>query len=127
MSVVYSAAVKTARMTAVRDAIDAGLAAGALEVCSAAYAAVLATVALAYPSGTIAADVLTFTMPQSDVSADADGVPAVARIKDSAGNICVSGLTVGLTGSGADIIVDSMSITAGQTVTVQSGTITHAA
>ena len=36
MAVTYSTAVKTARMTAVRDQIDAGGAAGKLEICSAA-------------------------------------------------------------------------------------------
>ena len=37
----------------------------------------------------------------------------------------IIGLTVGL--SGADIVLDSLSITAGQTVTINTAVITHAA
>lgn len=48
MAVTYSTAVKTARMTAVRDQMDAGGAAAKLEICSAAYASVLATITLGY-------------------------------------------------------------------------------
>jgi hypothetical protein len=129
MTVIYSTAVKTARMTAVRDAIDAGGAAGRLEICTTAYASVLATITLGYSgasTGTVSGDVLTLAgFPRSDTAADATGTAAIARIRTSAGVDVVTGLTVGLTGS--DINLDSLSITAGQTVTLASATITHAA
>ena len=127
MAVNYGAALKTTRMQAVVTAIDAGPAAGYIEICSAAYAAVLATITLQDPSGTVAGDTLTFdnTPGMTDTSADASGTAAIARIKDSTGTVVVQGLTVGT--SGADINLNSVNITAGQTVTLTSGTIQHAA
>lgn len=129
MSVTYSSAVKTARMTAVRDQIDAGGAAGKLEICSAGYASILATVTLGCAgasSGTISGDTLTLAgFPRSDTAADNTGTAAVARIRTSANADVITGLTVGL--SGSDINLDSLSITAGQTVTLNSATLQHAA
>jgi len=126
MAVNYSAAVKAARMQAVLDAIDASAPVATLEICSAAFAAVLATIPLSDPSFTRAADVLTMAgVPKSDTSADNTGTAAVARIKDGSGGTIVNNLTVGTTGT--DIILNSTAITAGQTVTITAGTITHAA
>lgn len=127
MAVTYSAAVKTARMQAVIDQIDAGAGPGTLEIGTTGMASVLAVLTLADPCGSAAAGVLTldFDPDITDSSADATGTAAAARIKDSAGNIVISGLTVGLSGSGADLQMDSLSITAGQGVTVNAGTITH--
>ena len=123
MGVVYAAALRTTRITSVLTAIDAGAGAGTLEIGTAAMASVLATITLADPAGSVSGDVLTFTMPKSDTSADNTGTAAAARIKDSDGNIIVSGLTVG-TGS-ENIVLDSTSITTGQNVTINSATITH--
>jgi hypothetical protein len=125
MAVTYSNTVKDNRMTQVLNAIDGGVAAGYIEICSAAYASVLATITLSDPCGSVASQALTLTMPKSDTNADASGTAAVARIKDSAGNIIVSGLTVGA-GSG-DINLSSVAITIGDTVTLNSAVITHAA
>lgn len=129
MAVTYPNATKVARMTAVRDLIDGGATPGRLEIGSAAMAAVLATIALSAVCGTVGgAGVLTFSdFPKSDTDADASGTAAAARIVDGDGVVIISGLTVGLTSSGADIELDSVTLTAGQTVTVSSGTITHAA
>lgn len=126
MAVTYSTAVKTARMDAVIAQIDAGVAAGYIEIGTTGMASVLATLTLADPSGTAAAGVLTFDFAPdiSDTSADNTGTAAEARIKDSTGTVVISGLTVGT--SGTDIVLDSVSITAGQTVTLTTGTITHA-
>ena len=127
MAVTYSSTVKDARMTAVRDAIDAGGAAGKIEICTAAYASVLATITLGYSgasTGTVSSGVLTLAgFPRSDSSADNTGTAAVARIRTSADADVVTGLTVGT--SGSDINLDSTSITTGQTVTLNSATITH--
>ena len=123
MAVTYATDVKTDRMQAVVDQIDAGAGAGYIEIGTAAMAATLATITLADPCGTVTGAVLTFTMPKSDTSADADGTAAAARIRDSDNNDCITGLTVG-TGS-EDIVLDSVSITTGQTVTINSATITH--
>lgn len=125
MAVNYRTTLKTTRMTAVRDDIDSGAGAGYLEICSAAYASVLATIALSDPCGSVTGDTLTLTMPKSDTNADATGTAAIARIKESGGTAVVSGLTVGT--SGADINLSSLAITAGDTVTINSATIQHAA
>jgi hypothetical protein len=124
MAVTYAASLKATRMQDVLTAIDAGGAAATLEICSAAYAAVLATITLAYPATTRSGAVLTFAgMPKSDSSADNTGTAAIARIKDSAGNVVAQDLTVGT--SGANINLNSTSITATQAVSITSGTITH--
>lgn len=122
MSIIYTVAVKNSRLTAVVTAIGAT---GVLEIGTTGMGSVLATIPLAATAGTVSAGVLTFTMPQSDASADASGTPAAARIRTSAGGTdIVTGLTVGT--AGTDIVLDAASITAGQTVTINSATITHA-
>lgn len=126
MAVTYSTAAKNARLTAVRDLIDAGAGPGILEIGTSGMAVVLAQFTLADPSGTISGGVLSFSgFPNSDTSANATGTAAAARIRDSNSVDIVTGLTVGT--SAADIILDSVSITAGQTVTLNSAAITHAA
>lgn len=123
MAVTYNSTLKTTRMTSVVTAIDAGAGAGKLEIGTSGMGTVLATITLADPCGSASAGVLTFTTPRSDTSADASGTAAAARIRDSDNNDIVTGLTVGT--SGTDIVLDSVSITAGQTVTINSATITH--
>ena len=123
MSVTYPAAVKNARLNAVTTAIGAT---GVLEIGTTGMATILATIPLANPAAPAASGgVLSFTMPQSDASADNTGTAAAARIRTASGGTdIVTGLTVGL--SAADVILDSLSITAGQTVTINSTSITHA-
>lgn len=125
MAVTYTTAVKTARMQAVADQIDAGASPGKLKIRDASNV-VLATLILADPCGTAASGVLTidFSPAISDTAADATGTAANAIITDSADTTVVSGLTVGT--SGTDIVIDNTSINIGQTVTVTAGTITHA-
>lgn len=125
MSVVYSAALRTTRMNAVVTAIDAGAGAGKLKIGTTGMGTVLATLTLADPCGTVSGDVLTFDFDPdiSDTSADATGTAAAATITDSNDNVIVSGLTVGT--SGTNVVLDSTLITAGQTVTLTAGTLTH--
>lgn len=124
MPVLYPTAVKNTRMDAVNTSINAGPAAGVLEIGTTGMVTVLATIPLADPAAPAAVGgVLTLTMPQSDASADATGTAAEARIRDSLGNDVITGLSVGL--SGADVNLDSLSITAGQQVTINSATFTH--
>jgi hypothetical protein len=113
-------------MAAVITAVDAGSGPGTLEICTAAYASVLATITLADPSFTESGGVITMAgLPRSDTSADNTGTAAIARIKDSTGTVVISGLTVGA-GSG-DIQLNSVSITAGQNLSITAATITHSA
>jgi protein involved in polysaccharide export with SLBB domain len=123
MAVNYSTDLKNARLQAVADAVNGGT----IEICSAGYAAVLAVLTLPNPSGTVADGVLTFdTSPAlADTSADNSGTAAVARVKDSLGNVEISGLTVGETSE--NIVLTSADIVSGDSVTITSATITHAA
>ncbi len=122
MAVTYTTAVKNARLDAVTTAIGS---AGKLEIGTAAMATTLAVLTLSSPAAPGASSgVLTFTMPKSDTDADATGTAAAARIVTSGDLDIITGLTVG-TGA-EDIVLDSVSITAGQTVTINSATITHA-
>jgi hypothetical protein len=126
MAVVYTNAVKIARMAAVVS--QAGTTA-VLEIGTTGMGTVLATIALGNPIAGAAtgAGVLTLSgFPRSDTSADATGTAAAARIRTATGGTdIITGLTVGL--SAADVILDNLSITAGQNVTINSAAITHAA
>ena len=126
MAVTYSTACKTARMEAVVAQIDAGAGTSTIEIGTAAMASVLAVFDLPNPCGTVTNGVLTFDMDPdlSDASANNGGTAAAAQIKNGDGTAVITGLTVGT--SGTDIVLDSVSITTGQTVTLTTGTITHA-
>lgn len=123
MAISYNTTVKSARMTVVKDAIDQGTAGGTLEILTAADA-LLVSITLADPCGSVSNGVLTFTVPRSG-TASGTGTAAKAQIKDSNAVVIASGLTVGT--SGTDIIVGTTSISSGVTVNVTSGAITHAA
>lgn len=124
MGVIYAAALRTTRMQDVVDAIDAGSGPGTLEIGTTGMGTTLVTLTLADPCGTVSGDVLTFDFnPDISSTASNTDTAAAARIKDSDGNIIVSGLTVGL--SASNIILDDVSITSGQTVTLTDGTLTH--
>lgn len=124
MSVVYSATLKTTRMTAVRTAVDAGPSFGTIEIGTAAMAATLAIITLQKPMSGEAAGVLTILgTPLNSALAIGAGVAAAARFKDSTGTIIVSGLTVGVAAS--DLIISSTTIAIGDIIQLNSGTITH--
>jgi hypothetical protein len=122
MAVTYTTAVKNARLDAVVTQIGS---AGVLEIGTTGMGTVLATIVLGNPAGTTSGGILTFSgFPRSDTSADATGTAAAARIRTASGGTdIITGLTVGT--SASDINLDSVSITAGQTVTITSATITH--
>ena len=123
MPVNYVTAVKNTRMTAVLNAIDAGAGAGKINIYTAGYAALLVSIALADPSGTVNAGALTLAgMPKSGTGAAA-GNAAIARILDSDDTVVAEGLTVGT--SGTDIVIDNVNIAVGQNVNITAGIITH--
>lgn len=125
MAVTLRASLRTTIMTAIRDDIDSGAGPGVLQIGTAGMASVLAEFTLTDPCGTVSGDVLTFDFDPdiSDTSANATGTAAAARIRTSDGTDVITGLTVGT--SSADIILSSVSITSGGTVTIASGTLTH--
>ena len=123
MAINYSTAVKNTRMTAVRDAIDGGSGVGKRNIYTAAYGALLVSIPLADPSGTIANGVLTLSgMPKSGAATGA-GNASIARILDSADTVIADGLTVGV--SASDIIIDNVNIALSQNVNITAGSITH--
>jgi hypothetical protein len=126
MPVTYNTTVKNARLDAVNTAIGTT---GVLEIGTAGMASVLATIALGNPAaGSAASGLLTFSgFPRSDTSADATGTAAAARIRTATGGTdIVTGLTVTAAGGGGDVILNTLTITAGQTVSITNMTITHA-
>lgn len=127
MSVSYLASLKTTRMTAVITAIDVNASAGYMEICTAAYATVLATITFQKPSFTVSGAVITMAGSPISGTAVANGTAAVARIKDGGTtNVVVNSLTVGT--SASDIILNNTTIATGQTVSLTGvNTITHSA
>lgn len=124
MAVVYASALKDDQMQKVIDRLDAQSGNAILEITTAAYATVLATITLSKPSFTLSAGTLTMAgVPVSDTSADNTGTAALARFKDSAGTVWINGLTCGV-GTG-DLQLNSLSITSGQAVTVTAATLAH--
>ena len=89
---------------------------------------VVSSIQLANPCGTVNGGVLTFSGTLLDPAAAHTGFLDSARIEDGVGNVMISGLTVGIPLSGADILVtnglNTTLVTAGQAVSVLSGQIT---
>ena len=123
MSINYSASLKNTRMNDVKTAIDSGGAAGSIQVWTSGYGTLLATIPLAYPASSVTGAVLTLLGVPKTGTASAAGIAANARILNSAASVIVDGLTVGT--SGSDITIDNTNIASGQTVSINSGTITH--
>ena len=123
MTIIYRATLRTTRLDAVLTDIDGGAGAGKLKLYTTGLALLLVDIALADPAGVVLGDTLTFTMPQSDASADNTGAATEATITDSDDNVIISGLTVGT--SATDIILSSTAITQTQEVQIDSAVITH--
>lgn len=120
MAVTYSVGAKNARMTATRDQC----ADGSLEITTSADA-VLASIGLSATGGTVTGGVWTLAFDGA-ATASATGTAAKARIKNSAGTVVVSDLTVSATGGAGEINLDNTSIATGQTITLGTVTVTHA-
>ena len=118
----YAAAIKTARMTATRDAV----AGGTLEVRDDADA-VLVEYDLTLVGGSVTGDTWALAFDDTTVAATAAGDADNIVIKNDADAVLISGLTVGVSGSGANAIIDNVDIAVGQQVTITSATIQHAA
>jgi hypothetical protein len=125
MAVNYAASLKSSRMAAVITAIDVNAAPAKLEIGTAGMAQTLVSITLGDPSFSESGGVITMTGVPKSGTATQSGTAAAARIRDGGNTDVVTGLTVGT--SGQDINLNSTSITNGQTVTISSGTITHAA
>lgn len=115
MSVIYTTAVKNARMDAVADAIDFHTGPGTLQLGTSGMATVLADIVLNDPCASGASGgVLTFSgFPKSDTNANATGKALSARIRDNNGGDVVTGLDVGLNSTAAPAWAASTAYTAG--------------
>jgi hypothetical protein len=123
MAVVYNTTLKNTRLTDVVTAIDAG-GAGALKIGTTALGTILSTITFNATCGTVSGGVLTFSgTPLTDSSAANSGTAAAAKIISGTPADIVTGLTVGT--SGTDVVFSSVSIVAGQPVTLTAASITH--
>lgn len=117
MAIQFTSALVSARLQAIADAIGSG---AYLSICTGGYGAVLATINLNSPPGTVSGDTLTFNGFPKTVSASGTGTAAIARIRTSGNADRIVDISVGLPGSGADIVLSTTSIIAGNNVTVDS-------
>jgi len=127
MSVNYSLPVINARLQAVANTIDAAGSPGYLIIRDNS-GTTLSTIQLARPCGTVNGGILTFTGTLLDPAATATGTAENAIITDASGAVMISGLTVGIPLSSADIIMsnglNSTVISVGQVVQLLSAQIT---
>lgn len=115
MSVIYATATKTARMTADIAQIDAGGAAGKIEIGTVGMAATLVTIPLGYSgasTGTVAGAVLTLAGFPRNALAGIAGKALAARVRTSANVDVITGLTVGLNSTVAPAWVASTAVVA---------------
>lgn len=124
MPVNYDPPLKDTRMNAVLSAIDSNASPGTMEIASPGFTTIIAIIILSKPSFSESAGVLTMLGAPKSVAAIGSGTATLARIKDGAGNTHINNLSVGV--SGSDINLSNTTITLGQTVTINGGTITHA-
>lgn len=120
MAVIYNSALRTTRMTATRDAC----AGGTLQLLTSG-GAVLSSHTLTAPGGTVADGVWTMAFANATVAATGTGTATAARIRNSGDADVVTGLTVGLTESGADVELQNTSINAGQDIVISAAALTH--
>lgn len=131
MTVGLATAIRNSRLNVIRDAIDAGPAAGFFRVydgsrpaTGGAATTLLAELTMSDPSASNASGgVLTFNAITADASANATGTATWGRLVDSTGAF-VGDYSVGT--SGADFNLNTTSITAGVQVSCTSATLTEA-
>jgi hypothetical protein len=135
MAVVYRSGLRTNRLNLVLNELGSaaapsiqttGASAGSLVIGTADLSGatgVLATIPLETTPGTVSGDTLTIAGLPKTVTATANGTAAKAELRNNAGVVVVSGLTVGQ--ASADIIVSGTVIASGQLFQVTGGTITH--
>ena len=129
MTIGFLAALRNNMLDEIKTLIDAGAGAGLLRIYNGTRPAtggtattLLAELTFSDPSApAAAAGVLTFSAITQDSSANATGTATWARVVDSAATF-VMDMSVGT--SGADINLNSVSITVTQAVSVTSATIT---
>ena len=115
MTASHSSQTNTAIANAVLIEIDIDGAAGSLEFQDSG-AAEVATLVLSYPAGTVSEGSLTFDPLADDINATG-GIVDRFVIRSNLGGVRILG-SVGLAGSGEDIELSSVEISAGDTVRI---------
>lgn len=134
MSVNYTTTVASARLQVMADSVASKTIAAATGTATAGQlvigtsalsgsTGVLVTVPLPATAFTISGKVATLQGVPLSATATASGTAALAELRNNAGTTIISGLTVGTTGT--DVTVGTTAISSGQTVTTNSGTVTH--
>lgn len=114
----HKTAIRNKHADAYADELDVGTtdASGDLQIWTAGFGTLLAELTFSNPAGGAAsAGTVTFNAVTKDSSANASGTAAVARWRDRDNGTCFEG-TVGT--SGADIILNTVTITAGDDVSM---------
>lgn len=131
MAIGMITALRNSRLDAIVTAIDAAATAGQMRfyngvrpATGGAVTTLVATNVLSDPSGSVAVGVLTFNSINDDISADADENITWARIVDGDDNF-VMDMDCGESGSGAEVIFNTVSATIGGVVQILSGSITE--
>lgn len=120
MAVTYTTALKNTRMDAVTTAIGTS---GKLKLIHSDGTTILATLPLSATAAPASSGgVLTFNAITS-ANATATGTATTAKFTTSADVDVVTGLTVGTTG--ANVNLNSTSVTSGQSVSITSAALTH--
>lgn len=129
--ITFPLATRNARATVTLNAIDAGGAAATLKVYTGTRPGtggaitdqvLLGTTTFSYPCGTVVNGILTFDAITQDNAADASGEATWARIETSTGAF-VADLDVGVTGSTADLRMNTTSVVAGAPIIITAGAI----
>lgn len=118
----FAAAAVTAFNTSSAGASATALLNGTLEFLNAG-GDVLASAPLGTPTASGA--VTTMGGYPRTVTASVAGTVASARFRTSAAANWKTGITVGLTGSGAEVILSELALLVGQSVQIASATLTH--
>jgi len=135
MTIGLATSLRTARMQAIVDAFDAGTGAGKILLYTAGSGrpstgavitdqVLLGTITLSDPCGTVTDGVLTFAAFTEDSLADNTGDIAWARGVDGDNNF-VMDFGCGLSGSGQEIIFNTLSVQAGGVIQILSGALTE--
>lgn len=128
MALTFATALRNAAADLVDDYVNAGSGAGKIQFAATAdttFTTLLAEITCQDPAFSAASNgVLTLLgTPLSDTSANNTGTIGIFRFVDSDNNEVFRG-TCTLSGNGGDLILTTLSVTAGQTFTVTAATLT---
>ena len=121
MAIVLNTTLRSARAQAIVTEAGAN---AQIKLYTAGYASLLGTLVCSATLGTVTNGVLTFNAISNDISADADGVFALARLYKTDGTtMVIEGLTVGT--AATNIVMNAASAVTGAVISMSSAVITE--